>query len=255
MFSWNSKQYLKFKNQRTRPATDLAKSITFLDPNKIIDIGCGPGNSTEVLQKRFPKAQIIGIDSSPDMIQTAKSRYNNIEFVCCDVNELFGKKEKYDIVFSNACIQWIPDHKNLLKNLMSLLNKNGVLAVQVPFNFGEPIHKIISSTTSSEKWKSVFNRPREQFLLSDSEYYNLLSEISSEFQMWLTTYYHKMKTHDDIMEWYCGTGLRPYLEQLDEKKKSEFECEIFEKIRQAYPQQKSGDIIFRFPRLFFTAEK
>lgn len=183
MLSWNSKQYLKFKNQRTRPATDLAKIITFLEPNKIIDIGCGPGNSTEVLQKRFPKAQIIGIDSSPDMIQTAKSRYNSIEFVCCDVNELFGKKGKYDIVFSNACIQWIPDHKNLLKNLMSLLNKNGVLAVQVPFNFGEPIHKIISATTSSQKWKSVFNRPREQFLLSDSEYYNLLSEISSDFQM------------------------------------------------------------------------
>lgn len=255
MFSWNSEQYLKFKKQRTRPSIDLAASIRIENPRNIIDIGCGPGNSTEVLQKRFPNANIVGIDSSQDMIAKAKSQHSEIEFTCCDVNELFGKGNKYDVVFSNACIQWIPDHKTLLKNLMTLLKDDGVLAVQVPYNFNQPIHRIISSISSSEKWKNCFDNPRKQFLLNESEYYDLLAEISSDFEMWLTTYYHRMKSHNDIIEWYRGTGLRPYLEQLQGDKKIEFESEVAEQVRLAYPKQKNGDIIFRFPRLFFTATK
>ena len=112
-----------------------------------------------------------------------------------------------------------------------------------------------SSISSSEKWKNCFDNPRKQFLLNESEYYDLLAEISSDFEMWLTTYYHRMKSHNDIIEWYRGTGLRPYLEQLQGDKMIEFESEVAEQVRLAYPKQKNGDIIFRFPRLFFTATK
>lgn len=256
MFSWNSNQYLKFKNERTQPAIDLANRINLDNPHKVIDIGCGPGNSTNVLKKRFPKAEIIGIDSSPEMIAKAKSQHNDIEFICSDVNDFFGKYEKYDVVFSNACIQWIPNHKKLLKNMMTLLNEKGVLAIQVPYNHNEPIHKIISEVTESTKWVNYFNSPRKKYILEFSEYYyDLLSDISDDFEMWQTTYYHKMKSHYDILEWYRGAGLRPFLEELDESRKIEFENDILNKVEQEYPIQSNGDIIFKFPRLFFTAVK
>lgn len=256
MFSWNSNQYLKFEAERTQPAIDLVNRINISNPRNIIDIGCGPGNSTEVLQKRFPNSKIIGIDSSEEMISKAKSQYNDIEFICCDVRDLFCREEKYDVVFSNACIQWIPNHNELLKNLMNLLNYNGVLAVQIPYNHNEPIHKIISEVTHSTKWADCFENPREQYVFDFSEYYyDLLVDISREFDIWQTTYFHKMKSHNDILEWYRGTGLRPYLELLDENQKADFENDILEKVKQYYSRQSNGDIIFKFPRLFFTAVK
>lgn len=256
MFNWNSNQYLKFKNERTQPAIDLASRISFDNPKSIIDIGCGPGNSSEVLQKRFPSSKIIGIDSSSEMITKAKSQHNDIDFVCCNVNDLFCRQEKYDIVFSNACIQWIPNHNELLKKLMNLLNDNGVLAVQIPYNQDEPIHKIISEVTQSRLWAECFKNPREKYILKFSEYYyDVLAEISHSFDMWQTTYFHKMKSYESILEWYRGTGLRPYLAELNENQKAEFENEILNRIMQEYPMQVNGDIIFKFPRLFFIAIK
>lgn len=256
MFSWNSNQYLKFKNERTQPAIDLANRISLDNPQNIIDIGCGPGNSTEVLQRRFPNSEIIGIDSSAEMIEKAKSQHSDIDFICCDVNDLFHRNEKYDVVFSNACIQWIPNHYELIKNLMSLLNDNGVLAVQIPYNQNEPIHIIIEEVTQSKNWADCFENPRQKYVLKFGEYYyDLLADISRSFDIWLTTYFHKMKSYESILEWYRGTGLRPYLEELDENQKTDFENDILEKVMQEYPMQANGDIIFRFPRLFFTAVK
>lgn len=256
MFNWNSNQYLKFKNERTQPAIDLANRISFDNPKSIIDIGCGPGNSTEVLQRRFPNSRIIGIDSSFEMIEKAKSQHNDIDFVYCDVNDLFHRKEEYDVVFSNACIQWIPNHNELLKNLMNLLNDNGVLAVQIPYNQDEPIQKIIEEVTQSTKWVDCFEKPREKYVLKFSEcYYDLLADISHNFEIWQTTYFHKMKSYESILEWYRGTGLRPYHAELNENQKTDFENEILNRIMQEYPMQSNGDIIFRFPRLFFTAMK
>jgi len=137
--------------------------------------------------------------------------------------------------------------------MLNLLNKNGVLAVQIPMNFDEPIHKIISEITSSEKWKKYFTEPRIFYSLSKSEYFDLLSEISGEFYIWETVYYHVMKSHNDILEWYRGTGLRPYLSVLPDIMKTELENEIMEALIQRYPEQKNGDIVFRFPRFFFIA--
>lgn len=251
---WNSEQYLKFKTERTQPAIDLVNRINIDNPKKIIDIGCGPGNSTQVLSSRFPNAYILGVDKSEDMIFTAKMKYPNLDFKICDVNvELSQFNSDFDIVFSNACIQWIPDHKRLLKSMLNLLNRNGILAVQIPMNYNEPIHKIIGELTTSDKWKKYFINPRIFYTLSQSEYFDLLSEISENFDIWETVYYHVMKSHNDILEWYRGTGLRPYLDVLQDNKKTEFEDDIMENLMQRYPEQKNGDIIFRFPRFFFTA--
>ena len=136
MGSWNAGDYLKFGTERTQPAVDLAGRIGLSSPASVLDVGCGPGNSTQVLQARFPEAEIIGIDSSEEMLQAARENLPGLEFLSCDVScELSALNRRFDVVFSNACIQWVPDHPALLKNLMGLLNPGGVLAVQTPMNY------------------------------------------------------------------------------------------------------------------------
>lgn len=257
MVKWNSSQYLKFGAERTQPAIDLANRISMEAPAKAADIGCGPGNSTEVLARRFPGAQIIGIDNSPEMIETVKRNHPEFDFRFCDAGrdlQLLGEGT-FDVVFSNACIQWIPNHPKLLRDMMSLLRPGGVLAVQTPMNENEPIHRIIGEVVRSEKWAARFPAPRIFYNLPQEEYFDLLSGLSSDFTLWQTTYFHRLKSHEDIMEWYRGTGLRPYLSVLPDTERPTFEREIFSRVVSAYPKQKNGEIIFRFPRFFFLAVK
>ena len=183
-------------------------------------------------QKRTIPIWTLGFDASKDLTELDKD---------------------FDIVFSNACIQWIPDHERLLKNMIDLLNPEGVLVVQIPMNFNEPIHIIIQELAASPKWKEYFNQKRKSNVLKPGEYYDILSEISEEFYIWETIYYHTMKSHKDILEWYRGTGLRPYLDALPSDKKAEFENDVMVNLVERYPKQKNGDVIFRFPRFFFIA--
>lgn len=216
MSSWDAAQYLKFGAQRTQPSRDLAARIPLEQPRKIIDIGCGPGNSTEVLRQRFPQADILGVDSSPEMIRAAAQA-----------------------------------HPKLLREMMQLLRPGGILAVQIPINQKEPIHQIIQALAAGEKWKAHFPSPRIFYQLTVSEYYDLLGEITDSFELWETVYMHAMLSHDAIMEWYRGTGLRPYLAALTPELQQEFEKDVLDGVKQAYPVQKDGSVIFPFPRLFF----
>lgn len=252
--NWNAAQYLKFMRERTQPAVDLANRILLEHPVKIIDIGCGPGNSTQVLSDRFPGASILGIDSSENMIQSARNEHPGMEFRLIDAgSDLTELGTDYDIVFSNACIQWIPNHPALLRSLMSLLRPGGILAVQTPMNYQEPIHQIIQEVSGSQLWKPYFPNPRIFHNLTQEEYFDLLSELSADFALWQTTYFHIMKSHQDILEWYRSTGLKPYLDVLPEDLKDAFETEIMEQVKLRYPVQGNGSILFRFPRFFFTA--
>ena len=256
MSGWNAEQYLKFKRERTQPSYDLAAGITVRDPARIIDIGCGPGNSTAVLAERFKGAYILGADNSQDMIASAKKSHPELDFMLFDAEKDFEKiSQRFDVVFSNACIQWVPAHDRLIKNMFGLLAPGGMLAIQVPINYDEPIHKIIAEVSHSAKWQGKFSVYREFYTLTPGEYFDLLSELTDDFRMWETIYYHRMGSHQDIMEWYKGTGLRPYLEALVDDDRKEFENDVYREIVKAYPVQKSGEIIFRFPRLFFTASK
>ncbi len=252
MGEWDSRQYLLFKNERTQPAIDLVNRLNIVSPRKIIDIGCGPGNSSQVLARKFPKAYILGIDKSPDMIETARRCYPDINFQVGDISrDLATIGDDIDIIFSNACLQWVPNHRQLLPGLFKLLKPGGALAVQIPMNQQEPIHKIIAEVSTSEKWKLAFTGQRRFFNLTPSEYFAVLSEISAEFSMWETIYYHKLKSPADIMEWYRGSGLRPYLRALAAEKRGAFEQDILARVKESYPAQKNGEIIFRFPRFFF----
>ena len=256
MADWNSAQYLKFKSQRTQPAIDLAARIDIENPLDMIDIGCGPGNSTRVLKKRFPNARVIGADYSKNMLEAAKRDNPGCDFIRLDAGgDLSDLAEKFDVVFSNACIQWIPDHHKLLPNLFSMLKIDGVLAVQVPVNFEEPIHRIITKTAASPKWSKVFSDPRIFFTLTEEEYFDILSGLTDDFELWKTVYFHRMPDVESIIEWYRSTGLKPYLDELSENGGNDFINDVRTELVREYPARKNGEIIFRFPRLFFMARR
>jgi len=255
MVEWDSGQYLKFAGERTQPARDLAARIALDNVREVLDVGCGPGNSSRVLAERFPGARVHGIDSSPDMLDAARGNCPEGRFTLCDAATELGSlgKGAYAVVFSNACIQWIPDHPKLVRAMLSLLRPGGVLAVQTPMNDDEPIHKIIGALVAGEKWKGAFAKPRIFHNLRPGRYFDLLADAAADFTLWQTTYYHVLASHAAIMEWYRGTGLRPYLSVLSESDKAAFEADVFAQVVAQYPKQQDGRIIFRFPRFFFTA--
>ncbi len=251
---WEPEQYLKFEHQRKRPAIDLAMRIPLENPKKIIDIGCGTGSSTYVLQKRFPEASILGVDLSEEMLATAREKYPELNFEKCDAQTDLEKLDHdYNIVFSNACLQWIPDHPKMIRQMLSMLAPSGVLAVQLPMNDDEPIHKLIARLVESPKWRDNFVHPRPMYHLSPATYYDLLSEEAEESHMWMTTYFHHMAGHEALVEWYKGTGLRPYLQALTAEKQEVFLADVLKEVKRAYHLQKDGTVMFRFPRLFFIA--
>lgn len=255
MSKWNSEQYLKFKKQRTQPAIDLAKRISVEHPNNILDIGCGPGNSTSVLKKIFPQAYILGVDNSEDMIIKARESYPNINFELCDVTTELDKFDKCNIIFSNACLQWIPNHKEFIPMLFSRLNKNGVLAVQIPMNGQEALFKIMNEVISEPQWGFSSMSIETNGTLLPEEYFDILSSCTGNFDIWETVYYHNMPSVEAMVEWIKGTRLRPYLNVLDETKAKSLEKEITKRASAVYDTQENGEIIFKFRRFFFVASK
>lgn len=252
MSDWNPEKYLLFKKQRTQPAVDLARRMLDFQPRTIVDIGCGPGNSTAVLKRVFPDARLIGIDSSEGMIAKARNSYGDIEFSVCRAEELTGS---YDLLFSNACLQWIPDHEALIPKLMARLNPGGALAVQLPMNQAEPLYSIISRVAADPKWDFCGAHFEKNDVLSPAEYYDILSRCTDSFEMWETVYYHALPSHEHLLEWVRSTRLRPYLDALDAAGAREFEAEILCASKAAYTPAGSGEVIFKFRRFFFIARK
>lgn len=250
-----AKQYVAFEDHRTRPVRDLLSAIPLAAARTAIDIGCGPGNSTEALAARFPSAKISGIDSSGDMISAARKRLPNLNFEVIGV-EHWKSLESYDVILANASLQWVSNHKVLYPALMQKLNKGGVLAVQTPDNFNEPAHKLIRSVAENGAWageiSSIERAPREPA----EWYYDLLRPYSENLDIWRTIYYHPLPGGaPDIVEWFKGSALRPYLEPLSEDARSEFLLQYTREIEKAYPKLSNGTVLLPFPRLFIVATR
>lgn len=252
MVEWNANQYMVFEKQRSHPAIDLAMRIQHNTYKSIVDIGCGPGNSTAILQDVFPEASIIGIDNSKDMIEKARIRCPDLSFQKCGVEELEGK---YDLLFSNACLQWVPNHQVLLPSLLEKLNENGVLAVQMPYNSAEPLYEIVSQVVKNPKWRLSDKEIENNVTLARDAYFAILSKYASRFELWETKYYHILPTHQAMLDWIKSTKIRPYLSLLEEEEREVFEKEILEKAIQQYPTNEHGEVVFGFNRLFFIAYK
>ncbi len=256
MNDWNPQQYLKFKSERTQPSIDLVARIMVNDPETIIDIGCGPGNSTQILRRRWPNADIVGLDSSQKMIEKAREDYPSQKWMVGDAADL-DTSQKYDIVFSNATLQWVPEHDVLVPRLFNRVNKNGVMAVQVPANNESAIHKALLSVARSQKWKGYTSGCEKLLTYHNVDYYyNVLVSLTDNFDIWETTYYHVLESHAALLEWYSSTGMKPFLERLpDDGARAEFGKEILMKCKSFYPVQTDGKILYPFKRLFFTANK
>lgn len=255
MAQWDSEQYLRFKNQRTQPVIDLVKKIDSTQPKNILDVGCGPGNSTSVLKRVFPKADILGIDNSENMIGKAKSLYPDMKFRLCDITTEMDNLDKYDIIFSNACLQWIPNHREFIPKLFNKLNKDGVLAVQMPMNSQEKLFRIMNEVVSKPQWNFSAMDIETNETLEPEEYFDIISSCTDNFDIWETVYYHNMPSAGAMVEWIKGTRLRPYLNALDRAQAESLEREITCRAEEVYNVQENGEIIFKFRRFFFVARK
>lgn len=255
MAEWDSEQYLQFKSQRTQPAIDLANRIRAANPHTVLDIGCGPGNSTQVLKTRFPHAHILGIDNSENMIAKAAATYPDMAFKLMSVDEVCHSDANYDVIFSNACLQWVPNHREVLPLLFGRLRANGVLAVQVPINTQEPLFRIIKEIVHDEKWGFPASLHEQNSTLSGDEYFDILSSLTDNFDIWETVYYHTMPSIQAMVEWVKGTRLLPYTQALGKADVQRLIDEITERAATVYQKQTNGAILFRFRRLFFTATR
>lgn len=256
MPSWNSQQYLKFAKERTQPSLDLASRIRHLTPHTVLDIGCGPGNSTAVLEQTFPGARILGVDSSPAMIDSARSAHPALEFEVFDATSSFDALPgPFDLVFSNACIQWVPDNEGVIRRMMGALAHGGTLAVQVPINANTTPHLCIRRVVESDRWRAHFPHPRIFYTLEPEAYFDLLARLTDDFTLWKTTYVHRMASVDTIIEWYRGTGLRPYLDRLEDDEIPAFEADVRDEMARHFFPRENGEIAMEFPRLFFMATR
>ena len=250
MSDWNPTLYLQFGAERSRPAAELLARVQLNDVVSAIDLGCGPGNSTELLHFRWPNANITGIDSSPSMLEEARKRLPTCHFIEEDIRH-FQPETPPDVIYANASLQWISGHDTLLPYLVSLLKNKGFLAVQMPYNWDEPSHVLMREVAQEQGHP---NRGRDP-LPSVHAYYDILSHAGCEADIWRTTYYHKMDSHQAIINWVSATGLRPWIQDLDEQKKQLYLARYHQRLQECYPKQADGKILLAFPRLFMVAQR
>lgn len=253
MGDWDSRQYTKFERERTQPSVDLINRIG-ITPHSVLDIGCGPGNSTNQLAERFPGAELLGIDSSDNMLERARKTYPDMKFRKCCVPDGLSELPGFDLIFSNACLHWVPDHESLFPKLMDKLNPGGVLAVQMPLTRQAVFYKLLNEFVSAGKWEKL-NVIHNFHNLTPDATYDILSRVSGEVAMWETTYYHVVPSHAAVIEWYRGSGLKPYLDMLGESEREAFLSELLELVRSNIPLQADNNVLLKMPRLFFTAAK
>ncbi|MGO9849726.1 MAG: trans-aconitate 2-methyltransferase [Methylocella sp.] len=253
MEDWNARQYLKFEDERTRPPRDLLAQVPLQRPRLAVDLGCGPGNSTELLVDRFPQSKVIGLDSSPDMLRKARERLPQCKFVEADI-ATWTPEERTDLLFANAALQWVPNHPQVLRRLLEALPAGGVLAVQMPDNTGEPANMLQRELAGSGPWAAQLKTavPRGEMLPPDA-YYDLLKPVSAHFDIWHTVYNHAMADSQAIVEWFKGSSLQPYLSLLDAGTREQFLAAYTEKVAEAYRPRVDGKVLLKFPRLFIVA--
>ena len=253
---WSARQYLKFEDERTRPPRDLLAQVPLNSPRRVIDLGCGPGNSTALLLGRYPQAQVIGLDSSPDMLRQARERLPNCEFAQADLAD-WSPQERTDLLFANAVFQWVPDHPAVLRRLLSALPAGGVLAVQMPDNTEEPALALMREVATSPRWAARLApaAAARDDLPTPAAYYDLLSSLCAHLDIWHTAYNHVLADAEAIVEWFKGSGLRPFLSPLDDDMRRDFVADYTARIARAYPRRHDGRVLLRFPRLFIVATR
>ena len=253
--TWSAKQYVNFEDERTRPVRDLVAALPPIEARSVIDLGCGPGNSTEVLALRFPGAAVRGLDSSPDMIAAARQRLPRALFSIGGIEE-WKDAGPFDVILANAVLHWVPNHATLLPSLITKLTDHGGLAIQMPDNLDGPAHRLMREVAADGPWAPA---PAEASAartpIGDADwYYELLRPLCSKVDVWRTTYYHRLSGGPSaIVEWFKGSGLRPFLEPLGSLQRAAYLERYTAAVGRAYPTLADGSVLLPFPRLFMVA--
>ena len=254
MSNWDADHYLRFADERTRPSRDLVARIPLKAPATVVDLGCGPGNSTQVLKTRWPDAQVCGVDNSPEMIETARRDFPDDEWILADLAEWSGDRP-FDVVFSNAALQWLPDHAVLVPRLFSLVADGGVLAFQIPSGLYAAVRVHIREISHDPAWSDRMDGPRSMLTMEEPPlYYDALAPIASHVDIWETEYNHVLECPAAIVDWIASTGLRPYLAALhDDSERDRFKSLLLERVTESYPRRVDGRVLYPFRRLFVVA--
>lgn len=260
---WSPDQYLVFRNARDRAIYDLAAFLgQAYNPRRIIDLGCGPGNSTEILAARFPGAEITGVDSSPAMLAKARATLPSVEFIHGDVRT-YLPDPKTDLLFSNAVFHWLrrPERIPAITRLLLTLREGGILALQMPDNYDEPSHRAMRETAAfSGPWRPYFanlapgDRPDLDPIEPTMDYYNALLPHCRQVEIWTTQYQHALEDHGAVVEWVKGTGLQPFVNALpDGEVRERFLREYLRRVENEYPRAHDGKVLLAYPRRFVVA--
>jgi trans-aconitate 2-methyltransferase len=252
MQQWDAKTYDRFEAERARPSRDLIARIP-IAPKRIVDLGCGSGLSTLALREAFPKARIVGVDLSPDMLAAAAKRLPKLTFQEGDAATFDASG--FDLVFANAVFQWVPDHLSVLRRLAASLPEGGCLAVQMPDNEEEPSHRLMREIAAFPAFDGKSGGGPRAPIHSFGQYDAALSPPCEWVDIWRTTYVQRMNSPEDIVKWVEGAGLRPYLDPLDEAGRASYLAAYREAVAEAYAAQPNGAIQFPFPRLFIVAAR
>ncbi|WP_272545156.1 trans-aconitate 2-methyltransferase [Burkholderia cepacia] len=250
-------QYVQFEDERTRPIRDLLAAVPNTPIRTAIDIGCGPGNSTEALIARAPDATVHGIDASADMIDAARKRLPDLRFDVVDIST-WDDPGGYDLILANAVLQWVPAHDTLFPALVGRLAPGGHLAVQMPDNLDEPAHRLMREVAAAGSWADKLKGAARTERFDARHYHALLSPLCSRVDVWRTTYYHPLRGGADaVVEWFKGSALRPFLAALDDDERAAFLARYRDAIAGpgGYPALADGTVLLPFPRLFIVATR
>jgi trans-aconitate 2-methyltransferase len=251
--AWDPAQYLKFAGPRLRPAIDLLQRIDAESPATVYDLGAGAGNVTRLIAARWPAARIVGIDGSAEMLAKAAAENPQIKWQQDDL-AIWRPERPADVIYSNAALHWLDDHDRLFPSLFTGLAPKGVLAVQIPRNFGAPSHTLITETARSGPWRQRLERLLRPAPVAEPEfYYDLLAPLAASLDIWETEYLQVLDGENPVKEWTKGTWLTPLLAALDEPERSAFETAYGERVAAAYPPRGDGKTLFPFRRMFLIA--
>ena len=253
---WDPVQYLAFDVERSRPALDLLARVPNETPRRVVDLGCGAGNVTRMLRLRWPEAELLGVDQSPEMLAAAERACAGVVWQQADL-ATWTPEMPVDLIFSNAALHWVDDHRSLIPRLLGFLAPGGCLAVQMPRNHDRPSHTAAFELIDARPEWSRRLAPllRRDPVLTAEAYLALLQPLVDRVEVWETDYLHQLHGEDPVLAWTRGTFLTPLLEALDEADRGSFLNAYKRKLNEAYPPDPEGRTTFRFRRLFLVARR
>jgi trans-aconitate 2-methyltransferase len=250
--TWDPDRYLTYADERGRPFVELVARVGAEAPATVVDLGCGPGNLTALLRDRWPDAAIRGLDSSPEMIEKARAEASSIDFEVADLRNWAGEADPVDVLVSNATLQWVPGHLDLLPDLVGRVRPGGWFAFQVPGNFDEPSHTIRTELAAEAPYADHTRDVAVPSSHDPAVYLDRLTRLGCTVDAWETTYLHVLSGPDPVFAWVSGTGARPTLQALPDDLRPEFEEEFRRRLRTAYPAR-DGRVVLPFRRVFVVA--